>query len=156
MFRSRGPLRNLLGAARALVETQELGRGLTKGTWGQAARFGFVGLIATGVDFALLMLLVELAGWGCFAAATCSFLISTACNYPASMRYVFRRREDMGRMCEASTFLALSLAGLMLNDACMYVLVAGGIDYLMAKVAATALVMAWNFGSRKALLDAGG
>lgn len=100
--------------------------------------------------------LVELAGWGCLAAATCSFLISTACNYLASMRYVFRRREDMGRMREASTFLAFSLAGLMLNDACMYILVAGGIDYLMAKVAAAALVMAWNFGSRKALLDAGG
>ena len=59
-------------------------------------------------------------------------------------------------MREASTFLAFSLAGLMLNDACMYILVAGGIDYLMAKVAAAALVMAWNFGSRKALLDAGG
>ena len=50
----------------------------------------------------------------------------------------------------------LSVIGLAINNLCMW---AGvellGIHYLITKIGATAIVMVWNFVTRKIFLDAG-
>lgn len=120
----------------------------------QFLKFGVVGTIAFAIDFGIMVLLTEAFGIEPVVAATVSFCISVIFNYAASMRYVFARRDDMGRARELTTFVALSVVGLGINDALMLL----GTetlqwDYRLVKVAATAVVTVWNFGSRKVFLE---
>ncbi|WP_334099454.1 GtrA family protein, partial [Parolsenella catena] len=88
-----------------------------------------------------------------------SFCVSLVFNYVASMRYVFTHREDMSRSREFVIFLVLSLIGLAINEAIMAAGVAvlgnSALAVMGTKVLATAIVMVWNFVSRKKWLDAG-
>lgn len=120
----------------------------------QFLKFGVVGTIAFAIDFGIMVLLTEAFGIEPVVAATVSFCVSVIFNYAASMRYVFARRDDMGRARELTTFVALSVVGLGINDALMLL----GTetlqwDYRLVKVAATAVVTVWNFGSRKVFLE---
>lgn len=119
------------------------------------AGFGIVGVLATGLDFLLLFVLTEFAGLDYLASATISYLVSLVFNYLASMKYVFRRKDELSRTAEFALFCLLSFIGLLLNDLIMFLgTTVAGINYLITKVGATGLVMAWNFASRKHFLDA--
>lgn len=122
----------------------------------QIMKFGAVGIIAFVIDYGLMVALTELAGIDYLASATVSFIVSVTFNYFASMRYVFTHKEGMSRRREFIIFVALSVAGLALNDACMWL---GtdflGVDYRITKIGATAIVMVWNFVTRKKFLDGG-
>ena len=62
----------------------------------------------------------------------------------------------MSRTREFVIFVVLSVIGLGINNACMW---AGvellSVHYLITKIFATAVVMVWNFVTRKIFLDAG-
>lgn len=122
----------------------------------QIIKFGMVGATAFIIDYGLLALLTEAFGVNYLVSATISFTVSLIFNYMASMRYVFRHKEGLSRRREFTVFVVLSVIGLGINNACMW---AGvelfGIHYLVTKIAATALVMIWNFVTRKVFLDAG-
>ena len=122
----------------------------------QIARFGVVGVAAFVVDYGLMVALTELAGMDPVVSATISFTVSVVFNYVASMRYVFRHRQGMSRRREFAIFVALSVAGLGINDVLMWGgTTLAGIDYRIVKIGATAVVMVWNFVTRKVLLDGG-
>lgn len=127
-----------------------------KKLFAQVMKFGVVGVVAFAIDYGLLAFLTEIAGVNYLVSATVSFTVSVVFNYAASMRYVFRHREGMSRRREFVIFVVLSVIGLALNNACMW---AGvellGVHYLVVKIGATALVMVWNFVTRKIFLDAG-
>ena len=122
----------------------------------QFGKFAIVGLTSLAVDYALLMFLVEACEADLFFSTTVSFIVSVVFNYLASMKYVFSHKSDMSRKREFAIFIALSVAGLLINDAIMW---AGteiaSIDYRIVKIAATAIVMVWNFITRKIFLDGG-
>lgn len=122
----------------------------------QIMKFGVVGIIAFFIDYGVMVLLTEAFGVPPVASATVSFIVSVAFNYAASMRYVFSHREGMSRGREFAIFIVLSVIGLGLNDAIMW---AGteitAIDYRIVKIFATAVVMVWNFVTRKVFLDGG-
>lgn len=122
----------------------------------QFMKFGVVGVIAFVIDYGLLALLTELFGINYLVSATISFTASVVFNYVASMRYVFTHKEGMSRRREFVIFVVLSVIGLLINNGCMW---AGvellGIHYLLTKIVATAIVMIWNFVTRKIFLDAG-
>lgn len=122
----------------------------------QFMKFGVVGVIAFVIDYGLLALLTEAFGVNYLVSATISFTVSVVFNYLASMRYVFTHKEGMSRRREFVIFVVLSVIGLAINNLCMW---AGvellGIHYLITKIAATAIVMIWNFATRKIFLDAG-
>ena len=121
----------------------------------QLLKFGVVGAAATLIDFAVMIALTELAGLDPVISAGISFTVSVVFNYLASMRFVFTRREDLGRAAEAAIFVALSLAGLAINEVLMWLGVTMlRLNYVLVKVAATCVVMLWNFLSRKRWLDA--
>ena len=121
----------------------------------QMLKFGVVGGIAFVIDYGVMVLLVELFGMNPVLAAGISFCVSVTFNYFASMRYVFTHRADLSRRAEFVIFIILSLIGLGLNELLMWF----GVDillvsYLIVKLFATAVVMGWNFFSRKKWLDA--
>lgn len=122
----------------------------------QFMKFGVVGAVAFVIDYGLLALLTEVFGVNYLASATISFTASVVFNYVASMRYVFTHKEGMSRRREFVIFVVLSVVGLGINNACMW---AGvelfGIHYLLTKIVATAIVMVWNFVTRKIFLDGG-
>ena len=121
----------------------------------QFVKFGVVGVFATVIDFGVLVALTEWLGVDPVISAAISFTASVLFNYAASMRYVFQRREDMTRGKELLIFVALSVVGLGINEALMWLGVnVAHLNYVLVKLLATAVVMLWNFFSRKRWLDA--
>ena len=120
----------------------------------QIMKFGVVGVIAFFIDFGVMVFLTEVFGMNPVASATISFTVSVVFNYLASMRYVFQHREGMSRTREFAIFVVLSVIGLAINDALMW---AGtelaSFDYRLVKIVATAVVMVWNFVTRKIFLE---
>lgn len=120
----------------------------------QIMKFGVVGVIAFFIDFGVMVFLTEVFGMNPVASATISFTVSVVFNYLASMRYVFQHREGMSRTREFVIFVVLSVIGLAINDALMW---AGtelaSFDYRLVKIVATAVVMVWNFVTRKIFLE---
>lgn len=121
----------------------------------QIIRFGLIGVIATVIDFALLTALTEWGHVHYLLSAGIAFVVATIFNYLASMRYVFVSRfSKEERIQELVLFVTLSVVGLILNQVFMWAFVEKlGLFYLLAKVLATVLVMAWNFISRKLWIE---
>lgn len=120
----------------------------------QIMKFGVVGVIAFVIDFGVMVFLTEVFGIDPVISATVSFIISVVFNYAASMRYVFSHREGMTRTREFVIFVVLSAIGLGINDLLIW---AGtdlaSFDYRLVKIFATAVVMVWNFVTRKIFLE---
>lgn len=120
----------------------------------QIMKFGVVGVIAFVIDFGVMVFLTEVFGIDPVISATVSFIISVIFNYAASMRYVFSHREGMSRTREFIIFVVLSAIGLGINDLLIW---AGtdlaSFDYRLVKIFATAMVMVWNFVTRKIFLE---
>lgn len=116
-------------------------------------KFGVVGVIATVIDFGIMNLLHYGLGLNILIANTSGFIISLIFNYLASMKYVFAHKEGMSRR-EFIIFVVLSVIGLVLNDGIVLALNAGlGLEANIAKICATALVMVYNFVTRKIFLE---
>ena len=130
-----------------------------KGLIEQFLKFGVVGAIAFLIDYGVLMLLSQVIGMDPVISASISFVVSVVFNYVASMHYVFTRRDDISRRREFTIFVILSAIGLVINEIIMVI----GVNVLgdsalmvtITKLVATAIVMVWNFVSRKKGLDAG-
>lgn len=120
----------------------------------QIMKFGVVGAIAFVIDFGVMVLLTEVFSIDPVISATVSFIMSVIFNYAASMRYVFSHREGMSRTREFAIFVVLSAIGLGINDLLIW---AGtdlaSFDYRLVKIFATAVVMVWNFVTRKIFLE---
>lgn len=120
----------------------------------QLAKFGVLGVVATVIDFGVMNLLHYALNLDILIANTAGFTISLIFNYVASMKFVFEHRDDMSRKREFAIFVVLSIIGLLLNDGIVLALNKGlSLEANIAKVAATALVMIYNFVTRKVFLD---
>jgi putative flippase GtrA len=122
----------------------------------QAARYLVVGGVAFAVDYALLVLLTELAGVNYLASAVFAFVAGLAVNYVLCTKFVFAGRTLANRGVEFAVFAAIGVVGLGLTELILW---CGeevvGLDYRLAKFFAVAVVLAWNFGVRRALLFRG-
>jgi putative flippase GtrA len=120
----------------------------------QLAKFGVVGVVATVIDFGVMNVLHYGMHLDILIANTVGFIISLIFNYLASMKFVFEHREGMSRRREFAIFVVLSIIGLLLNDGIVVALNKGlALEANLAKIAATALVMIYNFVTRKIFLD---
>ena len=139
----------------------------------QAIKFGAVGGLCFVIDW--LIGLVVLNVMGLFGvnkdlatqiAAVSGFTISVIVNYILSMKFVFVRKDDMDRKAEFVIFIVLSVIGLGINSLIIWVCTAPVYEniaflqainynfiYTAAKVIATAVVMVYNFVTRKIFLE---
>lgn len=141
----------------------------------QIIKFGFVGIICFLIDFAISTVLFYLLfnAWGVMSRGTATavggfwgFTISVILNYILSMKFVFERKEDMSRKREFVTFVILSIIGLGVNELILlgcnavyesndFLLTAfhDTVWFAASKIVATAIVMVYNFISRKIFLE---
>lgn len=132
----------------------------------QILKFGIVGFICFFIDFGIVVVLNKL-GVHYLIAGLCGFLISVIANYLLSFKFVFKRKEDMDRKKEFIIFVVLSAIGCGLNEVILYLcmeMVYINVDWLVnnisenlavaaSKIVATAIVMVYNFITRKLFLE---
>ena len=121
----------------------------------QFMKFGIVGVIAFVIDYGVMIFLTEVFGVPYLISTTISFVVSVIFNYFASMRFVFKRKDDMSRRREFIIFIVLSVCSLGINDLLMWLMVDSlYIDYRLSKIVVTVVVAVWNFVTRKIFLEA--
>lgn len=119
----------------------------------QIIKFSIVGVIATIIDFSVLMLLKEVVHLDVLVASALSFCVSVVANYILSMLFVFKGGKN-GKIKEFIIFVVLSIGGLLLNQLLMWLgteILA--VYYLWVKVFACVFVPIYNFVTRKIFLE---
>ena len=107
-------------------------------------RFLLVGALATGVQYLILIALVELIAIDETIASTIGFVISSIVNY--RVNYSFTFSSTLPHYVAYPKFLTTAVIGLLINSATIYTAVnVLGVYYLFAQVAATCLTLIWNF-----------
>jgi len=119
----------------------------------QIIRFGIIGGLAFVIDYALLYICTEYFHIYYLYSSMISFTVSVIFNYIASIKWVFEVDESKGKQ-NFILFVIFSIIGLFINQLIMWI----GADimhiyYMLTKIAATAIVMIWNFVTRKLFLE---
>ena len=120
----------------------------------QMIKFGFVGFLCFFIDYGIMVLLTEVAGIVYLVSSACSFTVSVIVNYILSVTFVFETDKEKSRIREFIVFVFLSIIGLGINQLCMWFgMELLHISYLIVKIGATAVVMVYNFISRKLIIE---
>ena len=131
----------------------------------EVIRFILTGGVCTLIEYAALYVLKEWLHMGAVAATPIAFLISVVFNYVLCVRFVFDGAKEGSRSAQLG-FVITSGAGFFLNWLIMWALTAllgedtillslFGFDlkvYWVNKIIATALVMVWNYFTKRWLL----
>ena len=120
----------------------------------QILKFGVVGGLAFLIDYIILFCCEEYLKLGVLLSAGISFTISVIFNYIASVKWVFDVDKEKDPKKNFIMFIVLSIIGLILTEIIMWfgtnIL---NIHYLIVKIIATAIVMVFNFVTRKMFLE---
>lgn len=120
----------------------------------QILRFAVVGGSAFVVDFAVLWFLTEIMGVHYLLSNCISFTVSVIYNYILSIVWVFDVNNNHKKSTELIVFMILSVIGLGINQLIYWMCVEFlAIHYLISKIGATAVVMVYNFITRKLFLE---
>lgn len=110
----------------------------------QFASFASAGALGTIAHYLVLLGLVSIFLAHPVTASILGSLVGAMVNYLLSHHWVFRSKRKHSETL--SKFVAVGGLGLVLNAAIMYVLVTiASIHYLLAQIAATGIVLFWNF-----------
>ena len=120
----------------------------------QIIRFGFVGFLCFFIDYGIMVFLTEVFHVNYLWSSGISYSISTIINYILSVTIVFETEKKKNRFKEFVLFVFLSVIGLGVNQLCMLI----GVDllhihYSIVKIGATAVVMVYNFITRKIFIE---
>lgn len=120
----------------------------------QLFRFGIVGGIAFLIDYSVLFVCTEYLGIYYLISSFISFTVSTVFNYIASVRWVFDVDQKKSQRRNFVLFIVFSVIGLGINQCIMWF----GVEkldlyYMLVKIGATAIVMVFNFVTRKMFLE---
>ena len=117
----------------------------------QIFKFGIVGGIAFLIDYIVLFCCKEFIGLSVLLSAA---IASVIYNYIASVKWVFDVNKEKSAKKNFVIFIILSIIGLIITEIIMWI---GSdimkINYLIVKIIATAIVMVFNFITRKMFLE---
>jgi len=106
--------------------------------------FAGIGALATAIQYGILAFAVEVLGASAVVGSSAGFFLSAIINYALNYRFTFRSDQSHGQT--AIRFVLVAAAGLALNAALMSLLTGPmRVRYLIAQLAASALVLIWNF-----------
>ncbi|KAB1438225.1 GtrA family protein [Candidatus Galacturonibacter soehngenii] len=120
----------------------------------QIMKFGVVGFLCFFIDYFVLFAATEILKINYLVSSGISFTVSVIINYILSTKFVFQTKQDTNKMKEFILFVILSLVGLGINQIIMWFTVEKvSIYYMLGKIIATAIVMVYNFITRKIFLE---
>ena len=134
----------------------------------QIIKFGMVGFLCFFIDYGIMVALTELCGIDSTVSSGISFSVSVVVNYILSITVVFDADKEANKAAQFIIFVILSLIGLGINQLIMWL----GTDwleglmlqsqmlsafaryaYMIVKIFATAVVMVYNFITRKIFIE---
>ena len=108
-------------------------------------KFGIVGVSGTAVDFGVTYSLKERAKLNKYLANSIGFTVAVSTNYFLNRIFTFESQGDM--TFEYIKFVLIGIIGMGLNNLFIYLFEKRfGLNFYVAKIAATLIVMLWNFG----------
>lgn len=120
----------------------------------QIVKFGLVGFLCFFIDYGIMVFLTEIININYLSSSGISFTVSVIVNYVLSLTFVFDTKKG-NKIKEFVIFVVLSVIGLGINQVLMWFCVdILGIFYMISKIGATAVVMVYNFITRKLVLEA--
>ncbi len=120
----------------------------------QILKFGVVGGTAFVIDYGVLIFCKEFLHFNTIISTFLGFTISVIYNYIASVKWVFDVNKENSKKKNFILFIVFSIIGLILTEVIMFT----GADllkfeYKLVKIFATAIVMVFNFVTRKIFLE---
>lgn len=120
----------------------------------QIFKFVIVGGIATLIDWFIYFILYRFIKIDPLIANIISFSVSVTYNYWASCKYVFNVTKRKSKHRLFIEFIIFSLIGLGINELLIFCLHTKLLwNAMLVKVLATAIVMVFNFVTRKMFLE---
>ena len=120
----------------------------------QIFKFGFVGGLAFLIDYGVLIFCKEILHLDVLISAALGFCVSVIFNYIASVKWVFDVNENNSKSKNFVLFIVFSVIGLLLTELIMHFGVnVIDFNYMIVKIIATAIVMIFNFVTRKMFLE---
>jgi len=120
----------------------------------QFARFLVVGLASFAVDYGIFFVLFHFFGVQYIVASTVSFALSLVLNYFLTLKFVFDAKPGRNVAVEFAIYIGLNVIALGLNQLILFLAVdLLGLSPLIGKLIATAVVLVYNFISRKLLIE---
>jgi putative flippase GtrA len=111
-------------------------------------KFLGVGGAATLIQYGILISMVELFETSALAGSTVGYLVSGVFNYTLNYYFTFTSSAKHG--LAATRFIIVAAVGLALNSSLIFLLTdVLAVFYITAQVAATAVVVIWNFIAHK-------
>ena len=126
----------------------------TENLFVQIFKFVIVGGIATIIDWVIYYIVYNFLHINPLIANIISFSVSVIYNYIASVKWVFDVNKNKNKLRMLIEFLIFSIIGLLLTELLLWI----GIDKMnlnamLTKIIATAIVMVFNFITRKLFLE---
>lgn len=120
----------------------------------QLAKFVIVGFANTAIDWVLYFVLYYYIGLDPLIANIFSFSASTVFSYFASVLWVFNTTSRKTKRRLFTEFVVLNLVALGITELLLYLFIYQlGLNDMLAKVIATAIVMIFNYITRKLFLE---
>ncbi len=120
----------------------------------QIFKFLFVGGLAFIIDYVTLIICKEVFNLSVLVSAGIAFVVSVIFNYILSIKWVFDVDKNKNKQKNFLIFIIFSIIGLILTELIMWVGTdVFKINYLVIKIIATAIVMVFNFITRKIFLE---
>ena len=126
----------------------------TENLFVQIFKFVIVGGIATLIDWAIYYVLYNFLHIPPLVANILSFSVSVIYNYTASVKWVFDVNQEKSKKRMFIEFMIFSIIGLLLTELLLWIFIdLLSINAMISKIIATAIVMVFNFITRKIFLE---
>lgn len=120
----------------------------------QIFKFVIVGGIATIIDWLVYYIFYKILKFNPLIANIFSFSISVIYNYLASIKWVFDVDKNKTKKMMFIEFMLFSILGFLLTELLLWIFIdILNINGMISKIIATAIVMIFNFITRKIFLE---
>lgn len=120
----------------------------------QIFKFIIVGGTATIIDWAVYYVLYNFLHVNPLIANILSFTVSVIYNYIASVKWVFDVNKEKSKIKMVIEFLVFSVIGLLISELLLWLGINKlSLNAMLVKIVATAIVMVFNFITRKIFLE---
>lgn len=120
----------------------------------QIFNFFIVGVIATIIDWTIYFILYKFVNINPLIGNIVAFSVSIIYNYWASCKYVFKVNKNKSKERRFIEFVVFAIIGFGINELLIFIFYQKiGWNAMLVKIMATAIVMVFNFITRKMFLE---